>query len=187
MAKLSKDQLAFIKQQNFSPANFFDVSGGMSKEERKLIMGELELYFYFGGAVCKKGGHSLREKDGHCIQCDTSQIAYQLRNRASGSVYLLYSSRKRLVKVGFTIRNPVDRASALRAEGYGGADDWEVRKEVYLEQNGGKAEFEIHSLLGAYVAPVVYQRPGGREVECREIFSCPLKIAVSAFEKAIPS
>jgi hypothetical protein len=141
--------------------------------------------FYYGGVSCKAAGHTLRTKPGHCIQCDTSKIAYQLRHSASGYVYIAYSGFRQYAKVGYSQAHPHERIAFLRRENYGSASDWELKDATHLEKNAGKQEFAIHALLERYRKPVTYEKYPGILVECREIFACPLPIAVAAFEAAL--
>jgi hypothetical protein len=182
MAQLTNEQIHFLKKQKVSPSLLFDATG-LSAEERKKTMTSLEKQFYYGGAVCKTGGHSLRTKSGHCIQCDTSKIAYQQRSSASGYVYLAHSKSTNLIKVGYTKSHPQDRGKFLRDEAYGGIKDWDIKKLVELEKDAGKVEFNIHNALEQYQRPHFYEKGKGSVVECREIFSCDLNIAVDAFTK----
>lgn len=183
MALLTKEQISFLKCQGIAPAQIFDASMTKSKADRESKMEALELSFYYGGAACSKGGHTLRTKAGHCIQCDTSKIAYQLRHSASGHVYLAYSPSKKLSKVGFTKNHPQDRAELLRQEQYANASDWDIKKMAKFEKDAGKIEFAIHSLLEAHLKPVLYEKYKGKMVECREVFACDLQLAIKAFEQ----
>ena len=126
MLKLTHKQIEFLKSQGISPSQVFDASTVSTKTERESRMTALELYFYYGGAECRKGGHTLRTKAGHCIQCDHSKIAYQLRSSAAGYVYLAFSKNKKLSKVGFTKNHPSERIGLLVKESYANADDWIV-------------------------------------------------------------
>lgn len=184
MAKLSADQIFFLKSQNISPSLVFDASG-YSKAERTAIMKEQEKLFYFGDAVCKRAGHSLRTKAGHCIQCDTSTIAYQLRSSAKGYVYLAYSPSTKYVKVGFSKHHPQDRAEILRNEAYGKIRDWDAKKVVMLEKDAGRMEFAIHAKLEPYLKTITYNRSNGEVIECREIFNCDLDVAKKIFDEII--
>ncbi len=145
-------------------------------------MTEHELSFYFGHSACRNGGHTLKTKAGHCIQCDTSRIAYQLRNNAAGFVYLAYSQSKKLVKVGFTKNLPKYRAELLNRERYATAIDWEIKKLAKFDKDAGKREFAIHSRLEDFLKPVAYEKYKGQMVDCREVFSCPLDVAVTVFD-----
>src|SRR5690606_552486 len=104
-------------------------------------------------AICQRGGHSLRTKSGHCIQCRTSNIAYQLRSSANGYVYLAYSASTNYVKVGYSKYHPQERAEFLRNGAYGNIKDWDVKKVVKFERNAGQIEFAVHSKLEPYLKP----------------------------------
>ncbi|GAB3553634.1 hypothetical protein GCM10027343_40620 [Noviherbaspirillum agri] len=190
MAQLTDEQIQFIKSQNLPLSKFFDASG-LLKEERTRAMTALEIPFYYGGAICKEG-HSLRAKSGHCIECDTSRIAFQLRNSASGYVYIAFSPSTRLIKVGYSKLHPQDRGAFLRNEAYGNIRDWDVKKITHIAKDAGKKEFLIHSALAKYQKTIKYEKGRGNFVECREIFDCPLNDAITVFtsiagHSAIPS
>ncbi|MES2414512.1 MAG: hypothetical protein V4614_11965 [Pseudomonadota bacterium] len=186
MASLSNQQLRFLKEQGVSLSQVIDASG-LSSKDRVTKMETLGASFYYGGAICKAGGHSLRTKPGHCIQCDTSKIAYQLRHTASGHVYLAYSWSRQYAKVGYSKAYPEERVGFLCRENYGNANDWELKHTIFVSKSAGRYEFNIHARLEQYRKPVLYEKYGGVFVECREIFSCPLPIAGSAFENALRS
>lgn len=180
MAQLTKEQLAFLKAQKVSPSWLFDASG-LSQRSRKEAMDALEKYFYYGGASCAKAGHTLRSKAGHCIQCDTSIIAFQLRNSAAGFVYLAHSKSKQFSKVGFSKHHPQDRKDFLNKEAYGNITDWDIKRIVAMTKDAGKKEFEIHSSLAKYQKAITYEKTRGVFVECREIFACDYQIALEIF------
>ena len=181
MAKLIQEQLLFLKSQHVSPSLVFDASG-YSKADRTTLMEREGKLFYFGDALCKRAGHSLRTKSGHCIQCDTSKIAFQLRSSATGFVYLAFSPSTKLVKVGFSKYHPQERAELLRNGAYGNLRDWDVKRVVRFEKDAGRIEFSIHAKLEPYLRPVTYKRASGQMVECREIFSCGLDLAKNEFD-----
>lgn len=183
MARLTDEQLQFIKSQNLPLSNFFDASGLLA-EERIRAMTALEIPFYYGGAICKEG-HSLRAKRGHCIECDTSRIAFQLRNSASGYVYIAFSPSAKLIKIGYSKLHPQDRGSFLRNEAYGNIRDWDIKKVAHAQKDAGKKEFLIHSTLSKYQKPVIYEKNRGLFVECREIFECELDHAINVFNSII--
>jgi len=182
MAQLTVDQIRFLKLQNVSPSLLFDGTG-LTKAQRDLAMDGLEKYFYYGGTACAKAGHTLRSKAGHCIQCDTAKIAYQLRSSASGYVYLAYSKSTKLTKVGYSKHHPQDRGQFLRKEAYGNINDWDIKKIAFLNKDAGKKEFQIHSALEKYQISINYEKARNVFVECREIFNCDLEVAVAAFLK----
>ena len=147
MAHLTTDQLQFLKLQRISPSFLFDGTG-LTPTDRKQSMETLGRYFYYGGAPCKEEGHTLRTKAGHCIQCDTAKIAYQLRNSASGYVYLAYSKSSMLLKIGYTKHHPQDRGLFLRKENYGNVSDWDIKKFVQLSRDAGEKRVRNSCRLG---------------------------------------
>lgn len=184
MATLSEAQIQFLVEQGISLSQVFDGSGLRAKD-RVAKMDALGTPFYYGGAACQAAGHTLRTKPGHCIQCDTSKIAYQLRHSASGHVYIAYSASRQFAKVGYSQAHPNDRITFLRRECYGTASDWELKDTVLLDRHAGQREFAIHALLERHRKPVVYEKYPGVFVECREIFSCPQHVAMAAFNEAL--
>lgn len=184
MARLSDDQVKFLRDQGISLSQVFDGSGLRAKD-RIAKMDALGTPFYYGGALCQAAGHTLRTKPGHCIQCDTSKIAYQLRYVASGHVYVAYSASRQYAKVGYSRAHPDERIAFLRKELYGTSSDWELKETSFLEKNAGQREFVIHALLEPHRKPVTYEKYPGIFVECREIFSCPQDVAIAAFRKAL--
>ena len=182
MAQLTTDQINFLKSQRVSPSYLFDGSG-LSKVQRDRAMEALDKHFYYGGAACKESGHTLRTKAGHCIQCDTAKIAYQLRNSASGFVYLAHSNSTQFLKVGYSKLHPQDRGQFLRNEAYGNINDWDIKRIAELNKDAGKREFEIHAALEKYRKAITYEKTRGKFVECYEIFHCDLEIAIAEFLK----
>ncbi|WP_367394983.1 GIY-YIG nuclease family protein [Cupriavidus sp. Agwp_2] len=183
MAQLTAEQITFLKSQHISLSMVFDATG-LSAPERKASMTALEVPFYYGGAECAAGGHSLRTKAGHCIQCDTAKIAYQLRNSAQGYVYLAHSKSTGYIKVGYSRSHPQDRGHFLRNEAYGGVKDWDIKKIQHLDKEAGRKEFLIHARLERYRKSISYQK-GASLVECREIFLCDLDHALSVFVEVL--
>ena len=183
MGALTDEQVKFLNSQSISLSQVYDASG-LSKQERIAQMDRLQVPFYYGGAACQASGHTLRTKAGHCIQCDTSKIAYQLRQSADGFVYLAYAKSKRYLKVGVSKNEPSERLNTLRFEAYGGVSDWEMIKKVRLDY-AGKKEFEIHSALEPFRIAASYVKSNGKIQECRELFCCDLKSALKVFDRLI--
>jgi hypothetical protein len=181
MANLSSQQKQFLAVHKISPSLVFDGSG-LSASDRKAEMKRTGRFFYFGGSPCREAGHTLRTKSGHCIQCDTSKISFQLRSAAAGYVYLACSPMTQYIKVGFSEADPDLRTSWIQQEGYGNIRDWEIDRSEKLDKDAGRTEFAIHAALAEFQHPVRYEKTVGLVVECREIFKCSLAKAREAFE-----
>jgi hypothetical protein len=74
---LTASKQSFLRDQRIDFADVFDARS-MSKRQRENHADETGQRFMIG-TTCEKGGHRLRTKNGHCIQCDTSKIAHLLR------------------------------------------------------------------------------------------------------------
>jgi hypothetical protein len=184
MGQLDKSQLRFLKDQGVALSQVFDASG-LSTSERRQRMEALEKKFYFGGTACRAAGHTLRTKAGHCIQCDTSKIAYQLRSSQGRHVYVAYSNEGACAKVGTTSLEPEERIYSLCASDYGGFSDWRLVDSRYLAMNAGAAEFSVHAELEPFQSPVGYYKTNDMWVECREIFFCECDDVAHVFARVI--
>jgi hypothetical protein len=79
-------------------------------------------------------GHYIRSHAGHCMQCDTSRIAYVLRYyRREAYIYVVGSRRHRLLKIGWS-ETPYDRADHLNIIGYG--EIYDLGAAVLLRLSG---------------------------------------------------
>lgn len=181
MSELTHTQRKFLQKQKIPLSVVFDADG-LSARERRAEMRAIGAVVFIGGTPCKKGGHTLRTAAGHCVQCDTSKLAYQQRVRQSGEIYVAKSDKHGLVKIGTTI--DIDRRiQGLRSIGYGGADDWEVTARFH-SANAGRVELDAHSYLRAFQVDREYQRDG-RLVVARELFRTSSRRAENAVIRAI--
>jgi len=182
MARLTEDQILWLKTQRILPNQMFDASG-LSAKDRVTVMKEGGFNFYYGGAVCNSGGHSLRTKAGHCMQCDTSKIAFQSRSSSTGYVYLAGSPQTKLIKVGMS-SDLSDRERKINEYIYGGARDWEIL--LYARTvDAGRCEFGAHGRLEAHRAEASYVR-AGRSQRCYELFECGFLTAKAALIASLP-
>lgn len=132
---------------------------------------------------CHNGGHRLFTRKGHCIQCDTSKIAYIRRYSDSGYIYIAATATGRLLKVGAT-SDVGGRAATLNSDGgYAGFDDWTVIAHAKTP-NMGRVEFEIHKDLESLLLKMEYIR-GGRKQSAREVMRGDLKRIWAAYQAAI--
>lgn len=124
-------------------------------------------------------GHYVRSHKGHCMQCDTSRIAYVLRHHKEAYVYIAGSRHHRLLKIGWS-ETPYDRADHLNAIGYGEIYDWQL---LYYGSypEAGKVELSAHSRLSWCMTPRSWIREGMPQ-DAREIFKCSYAKAREAIQ-----
>lgn len=183
MGELSTEELDFLRSQKIAASGVFDATG-MRKPEYASAMKEAGLSFAFGTTPCGNGGHTLRTRHGHCIQCNTAVIAYQLRHHKPGHVYLAGSAASGLLKIG-TTADVGTRAWQLCNWRYGGASDWEMLLTSHVE-NAGSVEFAAQDKLRDRATAGDYWREGRRQ-SCYELFRCSYDEARDAVLSAVPA
>ncbi len=183
MAELTAEQIIFLCEQNIPLSKVFDASG-LRKSEYKEIMKLLDMEIAYGVSPCKRSGHTLRTRYGHCVQCGTHNIAFMKRYGDSGIVYLAKSHTANLYKIGSTT-DLSERSAKLNYYGYGGCDDWEIVFNVEC-LNSGRVEFEAQNMLHTYRVTRFYWKDNAAR-ECKELFECEFESAVSSILCALHS
>jgi hypothetical protein len=181
MARLNRDQLAFLKRHKIPADRVFNATG-MPTAAYKAEMKLLEAWVAFGVTPCSEVGHTLRTRAGHCVQCSPANLSYLMRYDKPGDIYIAVSARGSLVKVG-TSECAEYRVLQLNSYCYGSQSDWDLRFQDRVA-NAGRVEAEAHARLAAYPAFGAYWKNGG-VIQSREIFSCSYRVAVAAVRKAI--
>jgi hypothetical protein len=180
---LSRDQIEFLARHLVPERSIFNAKG-LSKSTYQQRMRNEDCDIAYGTTPCEKAGHTLRVRSGHCVQCNTATLSFQLRNKSSGEVYVVESSREpRIVKVGSSVSSAT-RLSNLNSEQYAGRTDWASRY-YYGVKNMGMVEFEIHATLSKYAITDKYYLSNGNRTLCREIFSCSAEMAINALKEIV--
>ena len=182
MAKISKAQMQFLQTQSISLSRVFDATG-MARSSYQAVMNELDMVVAVGVTPCKKAGHKLRTRAGHCAQCDTAKLAFLLRYVESGEVYVAVSERSGLVKIGAAKKNSHARMNSLNGQGYGDITDWEVHFHQACNQ-AGKVEFLAQRSLNGHRISKTYVK-AGNTVDCQELFNCGASDATAAIQAAL--
>lgn len=168
----TKTETAFLNHQKIPLHLTFNVKG-LSKKEYQKQMRKIGAVIAIGATPCKAYGHTIRTRAGHCAQCDTSRIAYMLRNDNPAYIYVGYSASCQLHKIGSST-SPLSRMKTLNGLGYANTSDWKLIHKVKVNRAGEK-ELIIHQLLGSYRYEISYNRDG-EHVNCREIFNASLDL-----------
>lgn len=175
MMDLTRAELDFLASQGLAEADVLD-GRRMSQEQGRRAAKELNKPVVLG-SPCKKAGHRLRTRPGHCAQCDPKKLGYQKRHLEPKDLYIAFSRRAGLVKVGSS--NSVDvRINKINFEGVGGATDWRLIFRVPVKE-GQRLETEVQALLSEHMSPSSYIKDGRRQ-ESRECFKCSAAEALEA-------
>ena len=178
---ITKEQLKFLETQKISLDKIFDATG-LSKTEYHKSMKEMDKIIAIGVTPCAKFSHSMRTRNGHCVQCNTATIAFLERHYEKGYIYIAGSKKEEVIKVGFAsdINN---REESLNDEGYGEINDWKILFQVMCK-DAGKIEFRTHKKLNKYLINRSYLK-NNKKNECYEIFSCSYSLAKKTLDENI--
>lgn len=171
---LNQEQINFLIQHKVPSEKVFDAKN-MSKQDYRSKMKRLGKIVAFNVTPCKKSGHQLRSRSGHCIMCNTSSLGFQKRNDFSGFVYFAFSEKSKQLKVGFT-ESPNKRINSLNAQSYGNTTDW-IIKHLVFTPFGMHLENQIHQKLYQFATKELY--PKTKEfTETRELYRCDVEYAM---------
>jgi len=174
MAQVTPKQLVFLKSQNVPLTRVFDASG-MPRSSYQKVMKDLGMLVAIGVTPCKKAGHTIRTRKGHCAQCGTHNIAFTRRFEENNTLYVASSASHNVVKVGVT-NNIRQRETSLNSTGYGGIRDWNIEFHFACKQ-AGRMEHRIHAALSFCRIARSYRKEGTL-VDCQELFSCSVAQAI---------
>ncbi len=172
---LTDDELRFLQWHDLSPEDVFDARYMPTWLWKQRVRQEGKSVVI--GATCKRGGHRLRTRAGHCIQCDPKKLAFEARHSAEQYVYIAGSLSTRLLKIG-TCKHIWQRESQLRAEGYGGASDWNVIFSIKVKR-AGEIEHRARSRISQYVIAKPYWKDGLEQIGI-ELLQCSFSQAKDA-------
>jgi hypothetical protein len=182
IAKLTNEQINFLKSHRINPSELFDASG-MRRIDYERRMKNTGQHFAFGVTPCKKSGHSIRTKYGHCVQCKPDKISYMLRHGQPGEVYIASSNAESLIKIGSSTQT-FERLYNLNLFKYGGASDWQILVTATCSE-AGRIEARAQERLSEFKCPNKYFR-SGEETTCYELFDCSFAEAKAALIAVLP-
>lgn len=180
MVMPTKVQLAFLARHGIPRSQLFNATG-MRTSQYKLEMKALGMMVAYGVSPCNEVGHTLRTKNGHCLQCGTHHLAFSRRYENIGDVYVAEAKLAGLIKIG-TAENADARQESLNYFGYGGGWDWMI-KYVQRCDRAGRVEFNAHRALMAHGVSRTYEKQGST-ISCGELFICNVATAKKALIKA---
>ena len=115
------------------------------------------------------------------VHVNTHHVEFTLRWFDDKFVYLAFSQKKQLIKIGE--RNIKKRELSLNETNYGNINDWNIL-ESHLFKKAGQVEAAIQKAL---IGHRVYRKfiKNKKIVYSSEIFSCDLETAKTTFKKFI--
>jgi hypothetical protein len=176
MLPFTAEELAFLSRHGISPDNVHD--GRYQSKPVWQAEAQRAGKMFVLGARCRKRGHRIRTRAGHCAQCNPANIAYQRRWRAPAYVYVAGSLSAGLLKVGVS-ENINQREDMLRrGHKYGSITDWEILAHIEVEE-GGRVEHDTLTKLRRYRVFEPYDKDGVVQVGI-ELIRCSLSRVLNA-------
>jgi hypothetical protein len=177
----TEEEISFLRSQSISVTDVYD-GRRQSKSEREVFAKRERKLFVLAGP-CRSGGHRLRTRAGHCIQCDTRKIAYIRRHELPGFIYIAGSKRGRVVKIGTAV-DIEQRERNLNHHMYGGLNDWRIIFWVEVESGSGRIEKSALAKVAEFAVNKAYQKDGATQIAA-EILRCSYSTAFSAVKLAL--
>jgi len=178
--ELTTEELAFLRSQGLGPDDVFDARW-MSQARWFREIKEAGKTVALGNP-CRKAGHRLRSRKGHCVQCDTKILAFAGRYDLKQYLYVAGSLSARLIKIG-VCKDLLQRIRQICAERHGDARDWEVIYAVEIDR-AGEIEDRILSRLGRYAIDSHYWKNGFLQ-QSIELRRCSISHAMEAMTAEI--
>lgn len=174
---MNNEQRSFFRKHKI-PKELTYNANGLPIDDIKDKM-ELEgKAFAYNTTPCEGEGHTIIERSGHCVQCNTKYIALMIKSISYGCVYIAGSVNGALIKIGYT-RSKEMKSKSL--DGYGDCDDWEILYSFYCIESV-KMEDAIQTELKRYSLTEQYNRDGHLQ-KAKELFKCGYPKAKEATQK----
>lgn len=149
MATLTDEQTDFLKSHHIPLDKTFDASG-LSSKEYKAKMKEHGALVAYGVPPCPKG-HTLKNKQANCLQCNPQAIASLKRQATPGDIYIAVSPSQLLAKISL-VENASDIIHQLNAENHAEINDWALALLGHTESIG-QMENHLQQRLADYQVP----------------------------------
>lgn len=153
--QLSSIETEFLKKYKIPLSCLFNAEGIPKKEYRKICK-EKDIPFAFNTTPCKKDGHQIRTRSGHCLVCDPEKLSrYReyLNNDPKQSKAFNYSAPKGFNGdfVAFDVETATGDRSSICAIGIVEVEDFNIiNKSSFLIQPPGnkysKKNSEVHGI-----------------------------------------
>ena len=163
---MNKEIRDFIEYHDLSEDDFFDAKGHSVKRYYREMKGN-DILFAYNTNPCLKSGHTVRDRNGNCIMSNTAYIAFSIRKKQIGHIYIACSLRRQFTKVGMTTEKIENRKRKLNSRKVGNTQDWKMISSIKCAK-ANSIERKVHNNLAKYQI----QGDFYGNTESREIFRC---------------
>jgi hypothetical protein len=180
MSDFTDSEVMFLAQHGIKKSDVHD-GRSQGKRQRESEAKAAGKDIILTSVPCQAAGHRLRTRAGHCVQCKPANIGFIKRETAAQYVYIAGSLAGQLIKIG-TASDIKQRERQMRAEGYGGENDWIVLHVIFAE-NAGAVERAASRQVTGEKAYRKYWKDGLSQT-ATEMFKCSYSDALTALSRA---
>lgn len=177
----NSEEIAFLEKYNISHEKVFDAMGMRKSVWTELISGG-DYALAHRTTPCKKYGHTLRTRAGHCAQCNPANMNYQGRYHEKRNLYLAQSLRGDIFKVGIS-KNLKEINKTLNSQMYAGEWDWLIIWSECVD-DAGRVEAAVKKMLAPYAVEVEHIR-GGQLQKTTETFRSKKDLIVELIKRVV--
>lgn len=174
MITVKKEARHFCEIHGIPFDRLFDATG-FKRSEYKFEMQIEEKWAAYGVRTCKNG-HELRNRHGTCLICKPERVAFMLRSKMPGYLYIASGDQGRLMKLGFS-GDPQNRIKIANYDAWGSYSDWTLRAVAWAEE-AGALECELHAEFAHIRVPLHWDRRCVPQIT-RESYLADIEGAVS--------
>ena len=174
MAKLGRDERAFCRHHGIPESRIFDATGLRPRDFSEVMKAE-EKWAAFGVTKCLRAGHELRNRHNTCLMCNPASVAYLLRTKVAGFVYVARGAGDHLMKIGYS-NDQINRLAIANYERWGGFSDWRLGAYCW-DDKAGDIEVALHRHFRLRQQPLEWIRNGSLIVS-REAFTADIVAAI---------
>lgn len=146
----------FCEQHGIPLGKLWDAAG-LPPRHYSPAMKKRRKWAAYGVTECHRG-HRLRDRHGSCLMCDTAKVAYLLRAKQSGLIYVAVGGGGCIAKVGLST-DPDNRIKIANYIEWGGFSDWRIILTVHSNR-AGRDEISLHKALRDFAFPLQWERGG---------------------------
>ncbi|MFZ4102620.1 MAG: hypothetical protein ACOYKR_11780 [Sphingobacterium thalpophilum] len=118
-SQLTKSQQEFLLKHQLPLGLTLDARGLPVSRVADLMRLQGKIVAFNTTQCFSKLHESLRDRNGHCLQCDTARVAFAKRSIAFEYIYIAGTLKGKLLKVGLSKRKS-ERKESLNKSKYGG-------------------------------------------------------------------
>ncbi|MFS4469959.1 GIY-YIG nuclease family protein [Chryseobacterium sp. T20] len=166
----------FFEKHKILEREIIDAKGQTMYQLKDFMKSQNKLFAY-NTTACNQG-HTIKDRNGHCIVCKTASITFLRRSLATGNIYIAGSIAKEYIKIGMSTVPLDQRFTRLNSRRVGNTNDWVLIKSIKCDFVN-KHELAIHKLLKKY--KIDGDKYG--DTESTEIFRCSYEKANATLEQ----